>query len=194
MVLRPLALLAVPLLFVVALQVREQTICGGGQPISPTVVSTYCGHRQDGNEVVDLLVLWRGAPGWFNRAGGRGKGAGSSGNSAYQYAQFGDVSIGIELNGEARTAKVHDEVVSLESSNVVLVDGVDEPDHGHIVGTRWIEPTYPADGDPLLLTLQRQTELADYLRCDLAMPEPPAPAPMRRLRNEPDVCTQLRRR
>ncbi|HZR26396.1 MAG TPA: hypothetical protein VFA59_22560, partial [Vicinamibacterales bacterium] len=144
-------------------QMREQTICGGNI-VSPVAVSTYCGHRDNGDEILDLLVLWRGAPGWFAKGGSAGGGGGTSGGSVFQYSQFGDVSVGVDIDRAANRVKIGQELVPLDAVNVVLVDDVGGAGGYHIVGTRWIEPRLSAEGNPALQTVQRSTELIDYLR------------------------------
>src|SRR4029450_4226757 len=56
-------------------QPRESASCQS-DIVSSTVVATFCGHRQGENEMLDLLILWRGKPGWFQRhhLGGGGGG------------------------------------------------------------------------------------------------------------------------
>jgi hypothetical protein len=165
----------------------------GTNIISSTVVSIYCGHREGDDEMLDLLVLWRGTPGWFNRAGGRGSSGGSSGvgagrgtkGFAYQYSTYGDITIGVDLNFDANTAKIGEEVFALDSVNIVFIDGVGEPGGGRVYDTRWIEPKLPLVGDPNVLIAQRSREVVNYLRCDIPMPAPqtttrmpPIPVPL----------------
>jgi hypothetical protein len=47
--------------------------------ISATVVATVCAHLNGDAEMLDLLILWRGRPGWFQSgAGPRGAGGSST--------------------------------------------------------------------------------------------------------------------
>src|SRR5215831_5434383 len=58
-------------------QPRESVSCQS-DIVSSTVVETFCGHRHGDNEIVDLLILWRGKPGWFQMRGTGRNGSASS--------------------------------------------------------------------------------------------------------------------
>jgi hypothetical protein len=45
---------------------REPTSCGTNI-VSATVVASYCSHRAANDDVIDLIILWRGRAGWFQR-------------------------------------------------------------------------------------------------------------------------------
>src|SRR3954465_8981493 len=84
-------------------QPRESASCQSNI-VSSTVVATFCGHRQGDNEMLDLLILWRGRPGWFQRhhpgGGGGGSrvfGAGTNG-AVSQHQTYGDVTIAFDAN------------------------------------------------------------------------------------------------
>jgi hypothetical protein len=67
-----------PLLFV-----PRQLLAATHVAVSPAVVGYWQMHdNEDGTGSVDLLILWRGTPGWFlrgndNSGGGSGGGGGS---------------------------------------------------------------------------------------------------------------------
>jgi len=151
---------------------------------SPAVVTSWMSHESaaDGTTTT-LLVLWRGAPGWFSRGGGGGSGAGSGGGfvgrGSYAYQSFseGGLTFTLEFDHERHTATLLNEEFSLKDTNVVLVDFVDGPGPA-VVGSRWIEPGPPAPPavpgaapDPIAGVIRRSPELFDYLRCDLGMPD-----------------------
>jgi len=202
---RPLlsaALVSVSLWSATAAQSREPIGCGANI-ISSTVVSTYCGHRHGDDEMMDLLVLWRGAPGWFNRTGGRATGGGGGyefggglKGSAYQYSTYGDVTIGIDANFDENRLKIGDETFPLDTVNIVFVDGVDEPGNRRVSATRWIDPKLPLVGDPNLVVARRSREVLDYLQCDIPMPPPAAlpGLPPNRTLQVITVCERLRTR
>jgi hypothetical protein len=161
--------------------------------VSSTVVATFCGHRLDSDEMLDLLILWRGNPGWFQRresgsAGGGGSsqfGAGTKGHVS-QYSMYGDVTISFDADFDANVVKVGDMLVPLNGVNTVLVDGIDEPERRRISATRWTEPRLPLLGDLNVVLVQRSRELLDYLRCEIPMPTPPS---MRTARPQVPVIT-----
>jgi hypothetical protein len=63
-------------------------------------------------------------------------------------------------------------MVKLDGVNTVVVDDVDG--NPHLAATRWTEPRLPLLGDWNVALAQRSSELLRDLRCDLAMPPPPA--------------------
>src|SRR3954465_3159814 len=62
-------------------QPRESASCQSNI-VSSTVVATFCGHRQGDNEMLDLLILWRGRQGGFQRHPTRRRGGGREGSRA----------------------------------------------------------------------------------------------------------------
>jgi hypothetical protein len=51
--------------------VHAQPSAGSNRVLSPTTVAYWQQHDNgDGTGSLDLLVLWRGSPGWFFRSGG----------------------------------------------------------------------------------------------------------------------------
>ena len=95
-----------------ALQPRESARCQS-DIVSSTVVATFCGHRQGDKEVLDLLILWRGKPGWFHWKGtGRHGSAGSSSFGAgtrgvtSQSTTYGDVTIAFHANFDTSVATI----------------------------------------------------------------------------------------
>lgn len=163
-------------------QSRESTSCGSNI-VSATVVATFCGHRQDDDEMLDLLILWRGNPGWFQPreaaaiGGGGGRTSqvgGTTRGRVYAYEHHGDVTISFDADFDADTVKIGDVVVPLKGVNAVLVDRVDEPDRRRIAATRSIEPRLPLMGDMNVEAVRHSRELVNYLRCDVPMPPPPA--------------------
>jgi|SRR3954467_9490563 hypothetical protein len=164
---------------------------GGGSSstdrvVSAAVVASWMSFDSyaDGSKTT-LLVLWRGAPGWFaksdGRAGGGGSsgGGGGSGSHAFQYFSRGGVTFSMEYDHEQHTVKILNETFSLKEVNVVLVDFVGSQAGAAIVGWRWIDPGPPAPPlvpgalpDPVAGVIRRSDELFDYLRCDVSLPEP----------------------
>jgi hypothetical protein len=73
---------------------REPTSCGTNI-VSATVAASYCSHRAGSDDVIDLIILWRGRAGWSQRrftapfgvGGSRTLGSGRAGDDAL--FQFG---------------------------------------------------------------------------------------------------------
>jgi hypothetical protein len=177
---RPIAASLLVAAFALFGQSREIASCGSNI-VSSTVVATFCGHRLDNDEILDLLILWRGNPGWFQRreggrvggGGSRQFGAGTKGHVS-QYSMYGDVTISFDADFDANIVKIGEVPVPLNGVNTVLVDDIDEPGARRISATRWTEPRLPLIGDMNLILVQRSRELLDYLRCEIPMPAPPS--------------------
>jgi hypothetical protein len=177
-------------------QSPENTTCGTNI-VSSSVVATYCSHRSGGDEILDLMILWRGTPGWFQHSTwGTGGGGGGSiitvngRGRVNRWFNYGDVTLGFDADFDAHTVKLGDEVVPLAHVDAILIDDVDGP--RRIQGTRWIEPRLRLAADMNVVVIQQSRELRDYLRCDVPMPAPPAtpiPRPPQRIIT---VCEKLK--
>jgi hypothetical protein len=144
--------------------------------VSPTVAAAYCGHRSGDDEVLDLLIAWRGEPGWFQRRDGvtggggtRGVGAGANGRVS-QYAIYNDVTLAFDGDFDAGTVAIGNLTVSLEGVNAILIDRVERADARRMSTTLWIEPRLPLGVDPNLVLSRRSRELRQFLRCEVPMP------------------------
>ena len=159
----------------------------GSYVVSPAVVATSITHADpSGQSSLDLLVLWRGTPGWFS--GGKRGGSSTWGESAagrpgspdsersqgvvtHQFS-FGRYSLSLRFDRDVRTLLLQGMDLALEGANVVLVDGVDSPVGPTVIGTRridWETASRPVRVEPLL----RETpELLAFLRCDATLSDP----------------------
>jgi hypothetical protein len=175
-------------------QPRESASCQS-DIVSSTVVSTFCGHRQGDNEIVDLLVLWRGKPGWFQRngtgrsggAGSRSFGAGTSGVVSHsQY--YGEVTIAFRADFDIGSATIGQSTIKLDHLNTIVVDDVDSV--WRITNTRLTDPTLPIVGDWNLVLAKRSREFVRDLQCDIPMPAAPPLAHVAVV----TVCDKLKKR
>jgi hypothetical protein len=166
--------------------------------VSPSVVATFCGHAAGGDEILDLLILWRGGPGWFYRNGNAGVGGGGfsmddggwTRGRVSQHRDYGDVTIGFEADFDAETVTIDGVVLPIDRFNTIVVDAVDEPRSRQVASRRRTNPRLPLTGEPNLELARRSTEFLNDLRCDVPMPPPP-PMP-----HSPviTVCEKLRAR
>lgn len=169
-------------------------------PVSPSVMATVMTvEAERGRGELELLVLWRGSPGWFWRADGRGGGGSSSGGGTIgasgvqvrtEWLSHGGVSLNLRFEPASRRLWILDQPVTLNDANVVLIDGVDEPTGPRVVGTVRIEPTYdaatdqppglaaarppgapPLQGVPPQTFIRRSPELVAFLRCGVKVPD-----------------------
>ena len=171
-------------------QRRESSSCQT-DIVSATVVSTYCGHHENGSEVLDLLILWRGKPGWFLGAGLRGTGGtrtfGPGINGIVSSREtFGDVTIEFGADFDRRTATIGSLAIDLSKVNTVTIDDVEGA--GRVSAQVWTEPRLPADGDWNRALARKSALIREFLQCEVPMPSTP--------RNGPPVvtvCERLRR-
>lgn len=161
---------------VISQQPRESASCQS-DIVSSTAVLTFCGHRQGDNEVVDLLILWRGKSGWFWTGTGRGGsggsrrfGAGTNGVVS-QTQSYGEVTIAFRADFDSGSATIGQSTVALDRINTIVVDDVDRD--WRITNTRWTDPTLPLAGDWNLVLAKRSREFTRDLQCDIPMPAPP---------------------
>ena len=160
-----------------ACQPRESASCQSNI-VSSTVVATFCGHRQGDEEMLDLLIVWRGKPGWFQGrypgggggAGSREFGAGTNGVVSEQQT-YGDVTITFDADFDTNVGTIGQSTVKLDHINTVVIDDVDS--EWRTSATRWTEPRLPLAGDWNVALAQRSPELLGELRCDVPMPAPP---------------------
>jgi hypothetical protein len=160
-----------------AQQPRESTTCQS-DIASATVVTTFCAHREGDTLVLDLLILWRGAPGWF-----QWKGTGTRGSSGSTLVgkgikgavshstSYGDVTIAYGADFERGEATIEHTTIRLDSANTVIVDDADASPR--ITATRWTRPVLPLVGDWNLALTRRSSGFMRDLRCDVPMPAPP---------------------
>lgn len=148
---------------------------------------------------LELLVLWRGTPGWFLRPGGgslsfedtteyprpgrdasrpeqaEGAPTGRRLGSTVTIRQ-GSVLLELRFDRENATVYVQEHPVRLNGNNVVLVDDVDGPAGPQVAGTLHIDPGFIVGGsdeppfDGFEVLLQRSEELLGFLRCDVPLP------------------------
>jgi hypothetical protein len=176
-------MIGVAALAAAARQPRESVSCQSNI-VSSTVVATFCGHRQADEEVLDLLILWRGTPGWFQRGPGGGGGgsrtfgAGTNGEVS-QYQTYGDVRIAFAANFDTKVVTIGRSTVQLAHINTVMIDDVDG--NWRSPATQWTEPRLPLAGDWNVVLVRRSSALLRYLRCDVPMPQAPVSYPGPRL-------------
>jgi hypothetical protein len=161
-------------------QPHEPTGCGSNI-VSSTVVATFCGHREGDAEMLDLLILWRGQPGWFQRrltgsTGSRGEHTIPFSNVANgrssEYSTYNDVTFGYEADFDLRAATVEKTAIDLDEVNTILVDHVDAAAARRIVDRRRLSPRLPLVGDYNLFAIRRSRLLVTFLQCDIPMPLP----------------------
>ena len=146
----------------------------GSGVLSPAVVGGWFTSRDAaGAQSVDLLVLWRGTPGWFtkgNSSGGTSGGGGLAGARRGMTVRQGGLSLYAALEQGPRTFQIDDTTKPLGDDNVVLVDDVDSPTGPRVVKTLRIDPKLAETERPQML-ISRSPELIAFLRCDVRLPD-----------------------
>lgn len=136
-------------------------------PVSLTAVVTVV--SADGVHP-DLLVVWRGTPGFV----GRGQHSSSGGGSARTFhssESYGDVQLDVDFDFATRVAHVGGHRVVLGSNNVVLVDRADERGRSTVV--RMLSVDGELTGTPEISALiARSPEIVDYIQCAAKSPKP----------------------
>jgi hypothetical protein len=158
-----------------------ETSSGSGM-VSPTAVATWIVRREPQRSAeLDLLVLWRGSPGWFMRVGSSESSGevwtGVSGGQndqgiVFEQLSFGGIRLDLEFDRGARAARVQDQEVSLESANVILVDEVDSATGPQVVSTLRVDPVFGNEPSEIEVIIRRNPELYSFLRCDAKLPDP----------------------
>jgi hypothetical protein len=177
-----------------------QPFPGGGSnsstaPVSPSVMATELASVDaSGRGTLQLLILWRGTPGWFLRGGGASSSGGGgsagpgSGTTFSHWISQGGVNLTLRFDPAARKVWIQDKELALDDANVVLVDGVDGPAGPQVVRTLRIDPEYetkmepppyamPGRGPqlrarpvPVQIFIRRSPELIEFLQCDMPPP------------------------
>jgi hypothetical protein len=150
-------------------------------PVSPSVLATEMRvFDAAGRGTLELLILWRGSPGWFRKSGGAsgGGGAGSSMGAGAsdmirtEWVSQGGVNLTVRFDPAARKAWLQDAEIVLNDANVLLVDGVDSASRPHVVRMLRIDPEYEATLKPVPVQafIRRSPHLVDFLQCDVPAP------------------------
>ena len=141
--------------------------------VSPVAMATYVARRSEGGRVLELLVLWRGTPAWFARAGS-GASGGGNGQRVTKTIRRGELTLQLEFDRPMRVATIQGKPIELRDQNVVLVDGVDDAKGPRVVGTLRVDPTLPPGESPagIFLTVRSSPEIVSFLSCDTRLADP----------------------
>jgi hypothetical protein len=122
---------------------------------------------------LDLIVVWRGNPGWFMRGSHQSTSGGGSAGTVRQTLRYGDLQLEVAFQSTKRTADIQGKVVELGDANVILVDHVDSAEGPRVVSTLRIDGEVPSDNGRARVepVLRRSPEVISFLRCDAPMPD-----------------------
>ena len=139
------------------------------RPVSPSVLATIIERSSN----IELLVLWRGHPGWF-LAGGRRGAKYSGGQTGFSAAlEYGGIDLGLLYEPARHAATVQGKAVELPAgTNVILIDNVDSADGPRFVESLAIDGHLDASADPTMASiLARSPGIVAFLRCEIGTPE-----------------------
>lgn len=151
-------------------------------PVSAVALASFVTKRDTKYLELDLLVLWRGRPGWFMGGDGRRSGGGGSPGWWSTYFEYNGVSHEVQLQYDPRTAHIDGKPVPLGGHNVVLIDDADRG--GKMVRLLTVDTTMTQPGMPGQV-IGRSPELRAFVRCDVKVENPRTQAMFDRL------CDQL---
>ena len=168
-------------------------------PISPSVVLTVRARSPNDLNELELLVFWRGSPGWFSTGvlpePPLPTISGNSPNRGGVWSQWvsgGAHMFQIRGDATAHTAEILRGTFNLTEGNAILIDGVDSPEGPRVVGTLLVDTRLSSPVQNSVLAILRSSpELAEYLRCDRPLPQT-SRAPL--VGPFVDVCNLLRLR
>jgi hypothetical protein len=143
------------------------TTKSGSGALSGAVAGGWFAHSEpDGTMSLDLLVLWRGTPGWLMQdRGTASSGGGAPGTRRGMNVRFGDRSFYAGYDVNPRRYVIENTVKPLGNDNVVLVDDVDSVPGLRVVKTLRVDPQMSEQGH-IGDVIVRSSELVAYLRCD----------------------------
>jgi hypothetical protein len=158
----------------------RSTVSGGGgasstQPISQVAAATWTTSTdRAGQHTLQLLVVWRGQPGWFlgGRNSGSSRTAGSSGGSGRTFSatqQYGDITLRVQFDPATRAADIQGKRIDLGDHNVALIDDIDVAGPLKVAGLLRVDAAMPMANErwpDIEALIARSAELVTFLRCD----------------------------
>ncbi len=149
---------------------RSSSGFSSSRPVSPVAVVTWFGRHAGDAAVLELLVVWRGSPGWFLAGQSGGSGGGGMGGDVNATLRYGAVHLSVSYSPAKDVVTIQDTESRLGGNNVVLVDHVDTPDGPKVVATHRVDPAVP-DSKQVEVAMRRSHEVIAFLRCGTAMPD-----------------------
>src|SRR5688500_20402349 len=99
----------------------------GVSPVSPSIAATWAGRRAPGvtdafaPATLDLLVLWRGAPGWHEKSAGQSVDGGTGpGIEAIHTVWAGSRKLELRVDSKTNTAYFEGQALSHDGVNVLM--------------------------------------------------------------------------
>ena len=140
----------------------------GISPVSPSITATWAGRKAPGvtdafaPATLDLLVLWRGAPGWHEKSAGQSVESGKGpGIEAIHTVWAGSRKLELRVDSTTNTAHFEGQALSLDAVNVVMVDNVTS--NVRFAGTAWIDPSFTLSADFVSTLVKRSPAVTEFV-------------------------------
>lgn len=138
-------------------------------PLSPSVLGTLASRPQG----LELLVLWRGTPGWYLSGGQRSARVGEHDGLLDATIAYGGVTLNFLFNAHNSSITLQGRPRSLPAgTNVLLVDEVNSRTGLRVVDTLAVPSDGPVDprAHTLAPFLKRSPAMVAFLQCDVGTP------------------------
>jgi len=147
---------------------RSATVSVDNRPLSGSVSGTFVLR----DKKIELLILWRGSPGWF--IGRETQSGGGVGTLVSGVSQYGATRLEYSYDTSSRLVRVLGKPLSVPpGKNVVLVDRVDIPDRSNVVvGSTMVSGQIDSAETRLAPILRQSDEAVLFLRCEIEVPGP----------------------
>ncbi len=156
------------------------------RPLSPTVWATIATTKAG----TELVVLWRGTPGWYMRPGPRSEHGSGGTDSLSVSLEYAGIQLSMALDRRSRDATVGTTTVKVPlEANTLLVDHVDDPGRMSIAGFSTLQLTSMMTNAELASALSRVGDTVMFLQCDQKWEASPSFAQMSAI-----ICDQIVRR
>lgn len=140
--------------------------------VSPTVLATWIKRVGPDNERVDVIVLWRGEPGWHLKGNRRGSWSSATRDTHDTSISYGGLNLEMSYNRKRQVITIGRREVDLKPNlNVVLVDPVGTDPARFKIETLAVEPTLPRYGPQLERVLGSSSRIVEFLQCHLSVPD-----------------------
>jgi len=157
--------------------------------VSPTVLATWIKRVGPERELIDVIVLWRGEPGWHLKGSRRGSSSSATPDVHHTSISYGGLDLDMSFNRKRQLVTIGRREVALKPNlNVVLVDRVGTEPIKFKIETLAVEPSLPRHGPRLERVLGSSPRIVEFLQCHLSLPEPRGKQMIER------VCSEITRK
>jgi hypothetical protein len=139
-------------------------------------------------ERLELMVLWRGAPGWFTKGTSRHASYSEQRGVLSATVAYGGAELTLEFDRQGNAVKLRNQSISLApDTNVLLVDHVDQPGQPSVEQLTVLADTAidPRTGT-LAPFVKRSEVIMSFLQCDASTGHPEGDRMLRRI-----VCNEF---